>query len=38
MGIKIDMKNTGICWKIGVGGKVIEVSECLFECAIAFSK
>ena len=29
MGIKIDMKNTGICWKVGVGGKVIEVSECL---------
>lgn len=38
MGIKIDMKNTGICRKVGVGGKVIQVSKCLFECAIAFSK
>lgn len=38
MRIKIDMKNTGICRKVGVGGKEIQVIECLFECTIAFSK
>lgn len=35
---KIDTKNTGRSWGIGVGGKMVEVIEYLLECAIAFSK
>lgn len=38
MWAKIDVKNTGRSWGVGVGGKMVEVIEYLLECAIAFSK
>lgn len=38
MWAKIDMKNIGRSWGVGVRGKMVEVIEYLLECAVVFLK